>query len=45
MTTKEFKEQCADLELLGWTIDTYEPLEKFAIYRKNGQSKTIGVRK
>jgi DNA primase len=37
-----FLEQCLALEKDGWTIDTFEPIAMFAIYRKNGESKQIG---
>ena len=45
MTKKEFESKCRDLELNGWTIYTYEPGLKFAIYRKNGQSRQVGSKK
>lgn len=45
MTEQNFVKICRKLEASGWVVDTYEPLAKFAIYRKDGRSQTVGNRK
>jgi len=45
MSKKFFEAKCKELESAGWVLDTYEPENKFAVYRKDGRSQTIGLRK
>ena len=38
MTKKQFSDKCKELEEAGWTIITYEPLKKKAVYQKGKET-------
>ncbi len=44
MTQERFDAACAKLEAQGYTIDVYEKYNQYAVYKKNGSTKTIGRR-
>jgi hypothetical protein len=38
---KTFKEKCIELEKAGWSLITYEPYAKKAVFIKHGKSKKV----
>lgn len=45
MTKKQFKTECEELEKQGYSLVEFEPYNKFAVYTRNGNVRTIGVKK
>ncbi len=42
MTKKAFEQRCKELEAAGWTLLSYEPQAKEALYEKDGQRFFVG---
>lgn len=45
MTQERFDVACAKLEADGYTIVEYQKYNHYAVYQKNGETKTIGRRR
>jgi len=45
MSKKQFKEQCEELEAMGYSLLELEPESKYARYMLNGNVRVIGRKK